>query len=132
MANYTQRTREQVTSVCQLLKEHWRTYVAARVEQKQSRALDRAYMNDGGLGGPVSTAVANASVAAMATRIGISATALHERKTVKDDIVRKCSNCTNRAKCRLWMVEFDDNRDGYREFCPNVSRFDALQKQKIN
>jgi hypothetical protein len=36
-----------------------------------------------------------------------------------------CTDCSQRQACRRWLSESDD-KNGYRQFCPNAQTFDHL------
>lgn len=104
------------------------TWLHGRRKNHRARQIASRHVNDGGLAQPVARAISSAMVASMARRLGLTLSDLPASAAHRDDLVHKCIKCKNRDTCRLWLDDPEAPIDGFRTFCPNADRLDALLK----
>lgn len=97
-----------------------------KINHQRVEPLSARYLSDKGLNPEVARAVANATLTAMARRIGVDPFVIATDSWLKEDITRECTKCKDRGRCRLWLADYAADDDGYTEFCPNADRFRKL------
>ena len=72
---------------------------------------------------------ANASerVRMMADHIGIDSGALAKRRSLLDQVTRRCAACRSKLICAFWLAENGEG-EAFRQFCPNAGSFVELRR----
>lgn len=115
----------------------WRRLLVERLRRTQAHqelaALDDRQLEDLGLTrDELVLAVAGAAeaperVGMMAGRLGIEPAAFETRRSMLNEMVRRCAACRTKVICAWWLAE-GGAEDAYREFCPNAGRFTELRR----